>query len=365
MKILHTFLIGFILILLVACSNPVETTAQHENLITLKPTFAQKPTITSTPSPSRTPVPTILTSTATSNPTQQTWHSTAIAFQRTKNAATQQAMEVKSTMITEFPVVDCDLSSFYGEISPNEEWIAGSCGYKRDQTLVVQNKEGIKWILEFNDFLHPSFSNAGMPGSLIPFFWSAEETYLYFTTSLGWSGGGDLCFPGYGTNGLFRLNLKTGSWVTLISPPQYFPEDEIKFSPTGRRYAIDLNGITINDLQTGEVIQISASGVIKFNWSPDGTNLAYSVASCNEEGFVASSSVYIWNALINQSRLIFTTEEILLSPSFWDDNSILRIEGEKLVEHNYQYTIYLFDISQETLFFYWNCYSPAIICVMA
>lgn len=349
MKIPNIFLTGFLLVLLVACGNSAETTTQEEYLITVTPTFTKKPTITSPLLPSRTPIIKLLTPTPSSNPTQETWHSTAIALQQTKNAVTEQALQTKSANIADFPDYDCNQNGFYNQISPNGEWIVFSCGYKREQTLVVLNKEGIKWVLDFNDFLHPSYSNQGMPGLLAPVFWDSEGTYLYFTTSLGWSGGGDLCFPGYGTNGLFRLNLKTGSWVTLVSPPDYFPGDEIKFAPTGRRYAIDINGIMITDLKTGEVTTIDASGVIGINWSLDGTNLAYSTASCNEEGSVVSSSVYIWSALTNQSRLILTTEEILLSPSSWDDNSTLRIEGQKLIDLNYQYTIYLYDITRGTL----------------
>lgn len=347
MKLTNIFFTTFLLILLVACGNFVETTVQEENLITATVPFTD--TLLVTKVPSRTPTMT-KTLTSTLNPTQQTWLSTAITIQRTENAVTQQAIEAKSTTIAEFPIINCSESSFYSEISPDGEWIASSCGYKRNQTLILQNKEGIEWILEFKDFLPPSFSEGGS-GSLHAVFWDTEGKYLYFTTSLGWSGGGDLCFPGYGTNGLFRLNLKTGSWITLINPPEYFPGDEIKFSPTGRRYATNVSGIIITDINTGEVTQIDAFGVIEFNWSPDGTNLAYSVASCNEEGFVVSSSLYIWNALTTQSRLILTTEEILLSPSSWENNSTLRITGEKLIDYNYLYTIYLYDITQETVVF--------------
>ena len=348
MKLSQILLTAFLLILLVACGKPVETTVQEDSITATVTSLITK-VASRTPFPTGTLMPTLITLTSTLNPAQQTWLSTAIAIQQTKNAVTQQAIKVRSTKIAEFPTVDCSESSFYSEISPDGEWIASSCGYKRNQTLIVQNKEGTKWVLEFNDFLHPSYSNEETPGWLKTVFWDTEGKYLYFTTSLGWSGGGNLCFPGYGTNGLFRINLKTGSWVTLISPPEYFPGDEIKFSPTGRRYATNINGIMVADINTGEVVQIDASGVIEFNWSPDGTNLAYSVASCNEEGFVISSSAYIWNALTKQSRLILTTEEILLSPSSWDNHSTLRIEGEKLIDGNYLYTIYLYDITQETV----------------
>ena len=42
MKLPHIFLTGILLILLVACGNPVESTVQKDNLITVTSTFTQK-----------------------------------------------------------------------------------------------------------------------------------------------------------------------------------------------------------------------------------------------------------------------------------------------------------------------------------
>lgn len=353
MKLPHIFLTGILLILLVACGNPVESTVQKDNLITVTSTFTQKLTTTSTPLSSETPTPTFFTPTATLNPTQQIWLSTAIVIKETQRAADEQTREKTGKEIDQF-ATGCE-DSYDFDVSPDAKWLATSCGDKTYSILVVQNKEGIKWVLEFKDFLPPSFSKEDeSPGGLRALFWDVEGEYLYFTSTIGWSGGGNFCFPdSVSTLGLFRLNLKTDSRVTLIPPPDYFPGDKIRFSSTGRRYAVDINGITITDLQTGEVIQINVSGVMELIWSPDGTKLAYSTSRCNEEGFVIDSSLNIWDALKNESRLILRTEKTLLYPDSWEDISRLSISGEEYIPEikNTNYTLYEYDITQDELIF--------------
>jgi Tol biopolymer transport system component len=86
-------------------------------------------------------------------------------------------------------------------------------------------------------------------------------------------------------------------------------------------------------------------------WSPDGTKLAYSISRCNADGFVVDSSLYIWDALENESRLILKTEKIILSPTSWDDVSMLIILGEEFVDTNTVYTLYEYDITQDELIF--------------
>lgn len=345
-KILFAF--GLIIPILVACGGYSTTPEITRAPTTVVATMRQLIQSTSTPTQitNVTPRPTL-----TLKPSQS-WHFTAVAIQSTDNALQQQTRNAKETQIAQFSI-NCDDMDFYSsDISPNGEWFAASCGYKRDQTLIVRNKEGTEWILEFKDFLSPE-SPDGIPGSLSPKFWSPDSEYLYFTTVLGYSGGGNDCFPGFGEIGLFRLNLKLGSWTTLIAPTFSFPGYEIEFSPTGRRYAIDMNGVTITDLNTGEINTINAPGIMELIWSPDGTYLVYSVASCGEQ-FAQSSSVYVWNVSTNQTQMFITMDDgTLLRPVSWSDNSTLRIDGEKFnpINGRTRLTIYIYDITQNNLAF--------------
>lgn len=342
------FFIGSLVSLLVACGNKISPvlTAPVEVIVTQK-SFDSTVTVfpntqVSMPSPS-----------TTLDPTQQARRST---FQ-TKTAETKQRQQMwddEATQAAQFPDT-CGYSTFNAfmnssEISPDGNWMALDCHKKH--TMIVQNKQGIRWDLTFTDFLSPD-SPEGMPGGLDQKFWSPEGEYLYFAIWLGYSGGGNECFPqqSRGDYGLFRLSLKTGSWVTLIPSTDAFPGYGIEFSPTGRRYAVTINGIMINDLKTGEVANVDVSGVIQgFSWSPDGTHLAYSVASCGEE-FLESSSVYVWDALTGQTQMLISTNDMLLIPELWSDNLTLRVVGRKYVSLDTLYTIFIYDISQENLVF--------------
>lgn len=108
----------------------------------------------------------------------------------------------------------------------------------------------------------------------------------------------------------------------------------------------------ITDLKTGAIIKIDIPDIVEgLSWSPDGRHLAFSVASCNEQGAVKSSSVYIWDALKNEKHVLFTSEDMVLRPESWIDNSTLRFTGEKIVDLNMLYTIYVYNIEQQSLVF--------------
>lgn len=283
--------------------------------------------------------------------TKQAWYVTAVAAQETERAESEQAWSVNATQIAQFPLACEDVNYYLGDISPDGKWLALPCGYKSNQILIVQNKEGIKWILEFKDFLSPD-SPDDMMGFLPPKFWSPDGKYLYFSIVLGYDGGGDYCFPSSrGKYGLFRLNLRTGTWSTVIPSTDLFPGYEIEFSPTGRYYAITIEGVTIADLQTEMSTKLDTNGVIQaMSWSPDGKHLAYSEASCNEQS-ILSSSIYVWDTLTNKSQILFTTSGMKLKPELWADNSTLRIIGEEIIGFDSFYTIYEYDITQDRIMF--------------
>jgi WD40-like Beta Propeller Repeat len=332
--------------------RPAQTTVQ-------KPVPTQIAAPTGTPLPSGTPTPTRARSaTFTPAPTATllAWRATALAGLATALAAraTEEAVRLKTreailTQRAQFPS-PCDDSHFI-DISPDGKWLTTFCGHKKNQTLVVQDKAGAMWTLALKDFL-PSDTSEEL-GLLVPKFWSPEGEYLYFKLELGFSGGGNDCFPyTWGNYGLFRLSLTTGAWVTLIPPTDWFPGYGVEFSPTGQRYAAVWDDILITDLRTGELTQIDVSGVVeKMLWSPDGRRLAYSVASCGEDGLVQTSSVYVWEASTGKTHTLFTIQGKVLMPEAWVDPSILRVISEEWVGQEQKFTVYEYDLVTGSLLF--------------
>lgn len=335
----------------------VQTGCSGQNIA--KPTALLTPTITETLEPINTltppSTPVLAAASITPHPTidttQQTWHATAIAIYTEERTAIEQSWNKKKDQIAQFPAT-CEHIDFYSSnISPDGKWLAASCGYKRNQTLTVQSKDGEKLVLDFKDFLSRE-SPKDIMGALYPKFWSPESNYLFFTIGLGYEGGGDDCFPKYrGDYGLFRLNLSTGSWSTVIPSTNSFPGYEIEFSPTGRRYAITLNGLMITDLQTGKSTEIATNETIEgLSWSADGKYLAYSLANCGAEKAM-SSSIYIWNATTNQTQILFKMDGIMLRPQSWTDNSMLRIIGLEIINLKSFETIYEYSIEKKNISF--------------
>lgn len=241
-------------------------------------------------------------------------------------------------------------SSRYSEISPDGMWFFISCGYsgyKRDQMLIVLSREGTKWLIDFTDFLNPELE--GMMGRFEPLAWSVDGRFLYFTKILGWDSGGNQCFPGIGVFGLYRLHLRTGNLTTLVSSDD-FSGNEIRFSPTKEYYAVAGDGIKITNLINGKITAINNSGVIAMSWSPDGKYLAFSVASCGEI-LVESSSIFVWDSKMDQTKALYTTEEMLLRPISWIDNSNLRFEGEKWDGNNNYYNIFEYALAEDRMLF--------------
>ncbi len=321
----------FLLLIFAGCmSKPT----QNANLVSNTTSF--QPSISKTSPPSQTSIETL-------RPTLSPTRVRPTIPVATLNA--KATSEVLESLCDEF---ESD-SSRFSRISPNGGWVAISCGYKRNQTLIIQNQQDAKWIFHLADFLEPNLQ--GGTGGLSPLAWSIDGKFLYFTKVLGADGGGNQCFPGYGVYGLYRLHLKTGTLVTLISSKDdWFPGDEIRFSPTNEYYAVDLNGVTIINLESGDATRIDVSGVMEMSWSPDGRFLAFSIASCGED-FVESSSIFVWDSSTKQKQVLLSSEEMLLRPRTWIDNSILEFEGEKWVDNDYLYTIFQYDLKDNAMVF--------------
>lgn len=327
----------FLLLIIVGCTpRPAQNASLVSNTATFQPTIS---TISpSTETPSLTPRPTLR-----QKPTLKPTRIRPTIPVATLNA--QETLEPLEKLCDEFEA-DSGRSS---EMSPNGEWFAISCGYKRNQKLILLNKEGKKWVFDFEALLKPKLE--GMPGAFELLAWSSDGRFLYFSKVLGYSGGGNQCFPSFGVYGLYRLHLQSGTLVTLVpSKDDSFPGDEIRFSPTNEYYAVDIGGVRITNLATGKVAKIDVSGVMDMSWSPDGKFLAFSVASCGEF-FVESSSMVIWNSTTNQTQVLFSTNEMLLRPQSWIDNSKIRFEGEKWIGNKNAYTLFEYNLTKDEMMF--------------
>jgi hypothetical protein len=300
-------------------------------------------------SPIVTPSPALVNSTSTLSiePTHQSVHFTAVAIREITATAWQIEWNIIATKVAQFPTVECGNNESLSSLSPDEKWVFTVCGMKPNKISIVHNANGVIWILESKNFLPPSMMGTEeIWGSLTEKFWDTKGGYFYFSTNLNFDIGGNECFTGYGVNGLFRLNLKTGEVTTLISPSEYV---EITFSQTGRRYAADINGVTITDLKTGEIVQLDAENVMELSWSPDGTKLAFSTTGCDNEGFLISSSMYVWDAITQETHSLLTTDKIRLSPDSWLDDDVLRINGEDFTFNEYIPIIYEYDVTNVLL----------------
>jgi WD40 repeat protein len=314
----------FLLLILAACaSKPTQNSSSVLNTATYQPTLNN--TLPATETATLTPRPTLaLTPTPPTIPA-----ATLIAI------ATSEALEKSCDQFES----DSNRSS---EISPYGEWFAINCGYKRNQEFIVQNQEGVKWVFNFADFLSPDLK--GIMGQFIPLAWSSDGRFLYFTRDLGFDGGGNQCFPGYGVYGLYRLTLKTGKLATLVPSNNSFPGNKILFSPNNQYYAAVIGNIRITNFVSGKVTTINKSNVMEMSWSPDSRFLAFSVASCGET-LVESSSIFVWDSSTNQMQALFSTKEMLLRPASWISNSTLRFEGETWVGLDNLYTIFECDLA--------------------
>lgn len=325
-----------IVLTLAGCTlNPAQNTSLVSNTATFQSSLPSE-------TPTRTPRPTL-----TSKPTV-----TETRIRPTIPVATLNAratLEPLEALCDEFDT-DSDRSS---AMSPNGEWFAIRCGYKRNQKLIVQNLEGTKWVLDFATLLRPKIE--GMTGTFEPLAWSSDGKFLYLSKVLGYSGGGSQCFPRFGDYGLYRLHLQSGTLVTLVfSRDDEFPSDKIVFSPTNDFYAVAHDGISITNLVSGEVTNIHVSGVIEMTWSPDGKFLVFSIASCGEEFveesfyLVESSSLFVWDSSTNQSRILFSSD-MLLRPESWVDSSTLEFQGEKWGNDHYLYTNFEYDLVRDKM----------------
>jgi len=206
-------------------------------------------------------------------------------------AATQvrQTADASATQSAGFPVTCKGFRVGEPSFSPGGNWMAVSCGYQHDQTLDIVNRDGRQWILQFAELVP---DHDGM-GGLSPVHWTGDETYLYFTAYKSYDGGG-ACFYYPSVNGLYQINLDSGTVATILPETDVPGSYEVAISPNSRwvAYTNNLDQPRILDLRTGETIEIEV-GKYKtgsLTWSPDGNYLAYARCEIDQDPLKVKNS---------------------------------------------------------------------------
>jgi WD40 repeat protein len=245
---------------------------------------------------------------------------------------TMQALDAYATQIASFPFI-CDQRFEDRDtlLSPNGTWLAIHCGYDPPgQTLEVVRQDGTRWVLQFSDYVHPEFIYDELTpmGGLYPQQWTADEKYLFFSSYIGFDGGGT-CFYGFGSHGLFRLDLTSGA-VSVILPLRGSPSGYLyAFSPGGRRLAYVADPPVILDLRTGELtpFHVGQEFIGNLTWSPDGRELAYAACSSTADYLtVERSMVRIYSLETGLSRTILDLEKTFIRIWPWDGSRQLEID---------------------------------------
>jgi hypothetical protein len=232
-------------------------------------------------------------------------------------------------------------------LSPNGEWFAVNCGYHQDKKLVVQNKSGQKWEVRTIDYEGISVSKQFDNGYISILAWSPGSSSMFFSTYLpgGCGGGPHYCYVLGNTKGLFRLDLATGSVKEIIHPSYYSQQYLVEFSHSGQFYAINQDGLKIVDIDSSTPVTITSRKTFSVAWSPDDRYLAYAIAVCDEDQFMAlSSGVYIYDTISTQSIEVKKVEAQMLTINGWQNNNSMLFSSfgpspDKYIEIYFNYNL--------------------------
>ena len=242
-----------------------------------------------------------------------------------------------ATQATSFPSA-CKNPIRY-TLSPSKNWLVLWCGEfsQEDRSFEISNKAGTKWVLQYPNY------------DLEPVNWTNDEHYMYFTSYIGFDGGGT-CFYGYEISGLYRLDLETGT-VTVVLP--WRPADEgyeVSFSPGGDMLAYNAGHPTIIDMHTGEVNEFYKGDdqVGDMTWSPDGSRLIYSTSRCSlsSSGRIEmKSSIEIYSLASKTRMSILQIEEGVLRIRPQAGSTLLKLASDRGSNKD----VWYFDWTSESL----------------
>jgi hypothetical protein len=226
-------------------------------------------------------------------------------------------------------------------ISPDRRWKAIVSlnmvdGERRSIFTVANDGDKIEWVVEDNPFSDIAVGGGSFP---VPYYWSKNGQYLYFTHTSS----GDGCFAGGEHKGwdLQRLDLATGG-VEQISPNG---GSWISISPDESSFAYLVyakQGITLRNIQTGEentfdlLVQQEEVGMEidqrYIVWSPDSNALVYVVMAgvCD----FRPESYFNWLIFVDLKttvqKILLEKDERGLVPISWvDENRILFRDGNQ------------------------------------
>jgi hypothetical protein len=259
----------------------------------------------------------------------------------------EQAENARATKIAEFSVT-CDVSS-NRFLSPDENWLVIDCARKQNSTFEIVNQQGKRWVLELKDYVSKNSYGEIPPGDFRIENWSNDGKYLYFSPSLGLSGGGDPCISDFGGYGLYRIRLDDGKISTILPEPVSFFGYYIAFSPAGRQLAYEGGGgLIIRDLKTSDEFTTKDSGTTgNAIWSEDGTALTYVTCQSDWDGTSSSiekSAVKIFSIQKKESKTILELEKSLLFIEDWGKNNVLTIG---IQDQSYNWSERFFDLNSD------------------
>lgn len=174
-------------------------------------------------------------------------------------------------------------------ISASGKWAVYKCGQLTTQRFVFVNNEDKKWTINYSDYFAESEldNDYGEFGELNYFYWANDDSGLYFETHIGFDGGG-ICYYGFYSRGLYRLNLSDGTITPVITASKLGSVFYYSFSPDMTKIAYSTDKVILLDLITGKetfVSEVSTkdTSISSVIWSPDGTQFAYTTCEFNEE----------------------------------------------------------------------------------